>query len=343
MNKQTFDEQSQRPAIDDATVDAEAGIESLLRELGSRDEPAPEITAAIRHAVHAEWQSVVAQQAQRRRTMTYGIAASVATAVFALAVVLKFTAAPVIDSVTVASIAKAEGLLQVGDGQTWRDIGVGEQLATGQVLRTGHAARASLDYSKLSVRIDENSIVKLVAVDRVMLESGRVYVDAQTGQQVPLTIETQFGEFEHVGTQYQVQYAGDKSVLSVREGRVLVAPNKQVGQRVEAVAGERLEIGVQGELARTALLPHDESWQWALQVAPAFEIENQSLARFLEWAARETGRSVHYVTPAVRQQAEQLILRGSVNALTPEQALTAVMATTGFVFVNRESTIEISL
>jgi ferric-dicitrate binding protein FerR (iron transport regulator) len=317
---------------------ADLGIEDLLREVGTRNEPPPEIAAAVRYAVHAEWQSMVAQRARRKRTMWVGMAASVAALAFAFTVVLKFTSAPESLPVQVASVVKADGLLQVAAGNAWRDVHGGETLMSGNVVRTGQAARAALNYNAISVRIDENTVLVVDAIDRITLERGRIYIDAPVQQHVPLTIKTHAGDVTHLGTQYQVQSADDKMVLSVREGHVLLIRDTE---RHEAAAGERVEIDAQGQLSRAAISPLDASWLWALQSAPSFDIENQSLAKFLEWVARETGKTIRYATPEVRRQAEELILRGSVDTLNPEQAFKAVMTTTGLTYNETASEIEV--
>ncbi|HEY5810959.1 MAG TPA: hypothetical protein VIT67_23510, partial [Povalibacter sp.] len=82
---------------------------------------------------------------------------------------------------------------------------------------------------------------------------------------------------------------------------------------------------------------------WATNIAPVFDIERQPLSEFLEWVARETGKQLVYATPEVRARAEQLILRGSVSNLPPEQAFAAVLATTPFTHLDTASEIRIQL
>jgi ferric-dicitrate binding protein FerR (iron transport regulator) len=126
--------------------------------------------------------------------------------------------------------------------------------------------------------------------------------------------------------------------VSVREGRVAVAGKRGT---VQLTVGERLSYSEQGEIGRDTISQRDSSWEWAMQTAPAFDIDNHSLASFLDWLARETGRTVVYATPAAHAQAEQLVLRGSVADLTPDQALAAVLATTPFAYRQTDTAIEI--
>jgi hypothetical protein len=59
-----------------------------------------------------------------------------------------------------------------------------------------------------------------------------------------------------------------------------------------------------------------------------FAIDNRTLAEFLEWAARETGRRVVYASAAAQHAAQSLKLHGSIEGLKPDTALSAVLATT---------------
>jgi hypothetical protein len=95
-----------------------------------------------------------------------------------------------------------------------------------------------------------------------------------------------------------------------------------------ASAGEQLRILRDGSIERTMIASNDPRWQWASQAAPLFEIDNQTLAAFLDWVARETGRSVVYATPQARLTAEAVRLRGSIAGLDPDAALAAVLSTT---------------
>jgi hypothetical protein len=49
---------------------------------------------------------------------------------------------------------------------------------------------------------------------------------------------------------------------------------------------------------------------------------------FLAWAGRETGRTVVYGSPDVEQQARAVILSGTLEGLTPDEAVAAVLSTT---------------
>jgi len=302
-------------------------LSDLLREVGARDLPTQDVMGEVRQAVHAEWRALVEERRRRNRKLVYGLAASIAVAVLAVAFSVRFTSAP---PVQVASVTRIDGALQVdhgGNGE-WRPVTVGEHLSTGDVLRTDDGTRAALGFGEgVSVRVDVGSLVRLAAQSRIVLDHGGIYVDAapQVPAPQPLVIETAYGSVHHLGTQYQVRTARDGIEVSVREGRVEIV---SAGGTHSGVAGEQLVIPREGAVSRMTISPHDPDWQWATRVAPAFDIDRQPLASFLGWIARETGKQIVYATPETQIRAEQLILRGSVNDLAPDQALAAVLATT---------------
>jgi ferric-dicitrate binding protein FerR (iron transport regulator) len=332
----------------------DGAIEILLREVGGRDEPSQEMMLAVRAAAHAEWQSVVSARTQHKRTMSYSLAAGVVLTIGAALLLTRFVGrdSPVAEQpALVATIGKIHSEIQSGvaqvsrdDGKTWHDATTGEALNSGMLLRTDTTTKMALDFgNELQLRVDVGSQFKLTALGKVNWIRGRFYVDGSPSQHVPLTVQTKFGAIEHLGTQYQALLSEAKLIVSVREGQIAYTPPVHAANDspIRANAGERVEFNERGGVTRNAIPADDESWQWIAQIAPAFSIDNQSLVKFLEWVARETGQSIRYASPEVRAEAEQVILRGSVSGLTPDQALNAVLSTTPFVRVNTAAGIEI--
>jgi ferric-dicitrate binding protein FerR (iron transport regulator) len=341
------DQSSSDPYLDSQDEDE---IQRLLREVGHRDEPTPEMMQVVRAAVHSEWQSMVAQRVAHKRRLTHrftwGVAASVVVGFGAL-LLFRYVAVEKLDAVQVASIVKVQstsaGNVQVraSGGETWRDVIAGEALISGSEVRTDPDTRVALVFGKgLSLRVDASTHLKMLAADQISVEHGRIYIDSPTNVVAPLLVKTAFGSVNHLGTQYQVQVSNNRLTISVREGRVAVVGGYG---KAQLAANESAVYTEQGEIARTAIASQDASWIWATQAAPTFAIDNRSLASFLDWVARETGRTVAYATPQARVQAEQLILRGSVEKLSPDQALQAVLATTQFVHTDSLTTIQVAL
>lgn len=315
---------NQSPTPDDLQRDDDAGIEHLLREVGARDKPSQEISDEIRHAVHAEWRAVVGARLRRRRFIAYGLAASILGIAATTAITWRIATVET-HSATIARIDGSPEVVAV-DGQR-RSTTVGQRIAIGEVLRTNGASRIALDFGNgVTARIDNDSEIAFPSNQHVALRSGAVYVDATpgSGHDRELTVDTNFGAVRHVGTQYQVRILSDGLEVGVREGRVEVTGPRGANA---GAAGEKLHVSANGNVIRSALTTHDSSWQWTTAIAPTFNIEDRSLNDFLTWAARETGRKLTFHSPQA-QQAAAVKLRGSIEGLDVETAMTAVLSTT---------------
>jgi hypothetical protein len=180
-----------------------------------------------------------------------------------------------------------------------------------------------------SLRIDEQTILVVDAQDEFRLIQGRVYAD--TGDLMyrdrRLVIETMMGSVTDIGTQFSVGIADDLIDVAVREGRVDLS---QDSAQFVAVAGERLQIHRDEGVSIDTLAAHDPYWNWTTQLAPAFDIDNQSLLDFLRWAARETGRELVFESNELRMSAMRTDLHGSVDDFNPLEAVASVLATTRF-------------
>ena len=163
------------------------------------------------------------------------------------------------------------------------------------------------------------------------LVRGQLYVDsgaAPRSSSFSLVVVTEFGSLVHLGTQYQIQVRpGESMDTSVREGRVRLESFSQA-RIIER--GEGLHIAEDKTITRIVVPPDDARWLWVSDFVPAFSIEGRSLSGFLDWFARETGRTLTFTLPATRAATDRTTLSGSISGLTPVQALNAVAATTRF-------------
>lgn len=307
-------------------MSSDDGVAALLRQVGAREEPSAALMEDVRRAVHGEWRTVVSQRRRRRRFVAFGLAASIAAIAVIASWALRFAAPESAIAVTVARL-DGEARLQTADAS--RTVAVGDALAVGAVLTTDRATRLALAYgANASIRVDGGSRIERLAQDRFRLSAGAVYIDVRPhAQRHELVIETLAGEVRHLGTQYQVREADGVVDVSVREGRVEIA---SANGAALASAGERVRITAAGQVERGAISAQDASWDWAEATSPPFAIDDRTLAEFLDWAARETGREVAYASPEAQRQAQTLKLRGSIEGLDPDTALSAVLATTQF-------------
>jgi hypothetical protein len=229
----------------------------------------------------------------------------------------------------VASLARAVGGVEenAGDGR-WTPLGTAGAIDAGTQLRTASGARAALRMANgVELRLDARTLVAFEDATHATLKSGAVYVDsgAPGGAAGPdFVLDTPAGSVRHLGTQYQARYSNAELQVDVREGRVAV---ERESGNVVADAGERITF-TGTEVTRSPLAPNGADWAWVADVTPPFSIEGRSVEDFLVWAARETGRTIVYTSGEAAQQSRSVTLRGTVEGLTPDQAVQAVLSTT---------------
>lgn len=299
----------------------EAYVARLLRLAGPRPDIPPLVEKRVHRRVRAEW-----EQSRRRRRVTrialpLALAASVVIGIMLVPQRSTTPARPVVGTVVRTLPAAGDGLPAVGT-----------RLTGGQALRTagGHSLSVELRGGR-SLRIAPATVVTLVAFDRVRLGRGEIYADTGPSAYAadPLTVDTAAATITDVGTQFAVRIEDDALRVAVREGRVDVVTD---GNRLAASAGELLRLAQGGQPQREAIGPDAELWRWAMEVAPVFDIENRSLMEFLQWAARETGRKLTFANDAVRASAMRAILHGSIEGLSPDEAVDSVLATSGLTY-----------
>ena len=301
-------------------------LAALLAAAGPRTRPSPEAMAEVRTAVEAEWRATVAARRSRRRTVTWAAAAGVAVAAFAV-----WIARPLMQPghEVVASVGRVVGEVQqdTGDGR-WTALAAADSVQSGARLRTGSAGRAALRLTGgIELRLDSGSVLAFEGHDVARLAEGTVYVDshAEPGAASPeFELETASGRVRHLGTQYQAQIVDGTLRVGVREGRIEI--DGRAG-RVMGHAGEQLVLR-DGQVARSRLAPTAADWDWVSSVTPPFSLEGRSVDEFLSWAARESGRTVVYATPESARRAREIALSGTVEGLTPGEAVAAVLSTT---------------
>lgn len=321
-----MNEQDQNRTVEDGN---DADLAALLRAVGPREQPSAAMTDAVRAAVTAEWRTVIESQqlvARRRPVATWlAIAASVAAVAVAVGIALPRLQG---GADPVATVARIDGQAEVRHAglQTWQPLAAGASLAADDTLRTTGDGRVAVRRDDgLEVRLDAATELAFNDAGHASLTSGRVYVDAgRPGTSAgAFVLETPEGSVRHLGTQYSVGLQDGTLQIAVREGSVALEAGRPP---VVARAGEALVVRGDGTVDRASIPAYGDGWRWAEAVAPQFAIEGRSLDEFLAWAARETGRTVVYVSAEAAREAEGTQLKGSVAGLSPEAAVAAVMA-----------------
>ncbi len=325
----TTNQQDLRPGDEEA-------LQGLLREMAPEAEPTPEVRERIRQAVAMEWRAAVAptriSATRRWQRPALALAASLAVAAIALGVFQSGTPTP---APVMATLTRLSGAVEAGVGADWQPVATGQSLTVGQQLVTGPRGKAALTLARgVTLRLDTDTRIALAGIDRVVVERGAVYLDSDLDSvdrpvaSQSLRIESTFGSTRHLGTQYEVRVSPERMRVSVREGQVALTDGIRPETPVVAQAGEQLTIESTGALTRGTVDRQDPRWNWITDVTPPYAIEDRRLSEFLAWVCRETGRELVFASPQVKVAAEEIILRGSVAGLSPEAALTAVMATT---------------
>jgi ferric-dicitrate binding protein FerR (iron transport regulator) len=261
-------------------------------------------------------------------------AAAVLASVAALAVALRtgafrqpaVTRAPEAAAVVVARV-DAAGALEADGESGWTPLTVGDSLTAGRRVRTGPAGAGLRVDDGRSVRLQARSRLRWDARDRLTLESGAVYVDSgrKQGSASSFEVSTPLGAVRETGTQFEVRLDANALVVRVREGRVSL-----VGRAPEIEVAHGTEVRLDGDrAARRAIPAHGALWSWTLELAPTFEIDGRPPHELVAWAAREAGWELRYADAESDRRARASQLRGSIRGLRPDQAVDAVMPSTG--------------
>ena len=210
-----------------------------------------------------------------------------------------------------------------------RDAGV--RLRAGDRIEVPDDSRAAFVLGQgIAVRLDRGTAAVLQGVDRLTLERGTIYIDSGPEARGPgIRIETALGAIRHLGTRFEVQVTEASLRVRVREGSVAL---ERRGARWIADAGEALAIANGQALVRQRISTAGEEWAWVAALAEPFTLEGATVAAFLDWVRREEGLRWQIDDPAVRARANRIVLHGSIEGLTPEEALEAVLPAAGLTF-----------
>lgn len=287
---------------------------------------AAERTDRVREAVHAAWRDAVKHRLVRRRVML-GLAGLSAAAAFVLAVLLRAPTPAPPPTMTAARLLSTTGAITRADGSP---LGVGDSIPTGVSVRVAPAGLATLALvDGGEVRLDHGTMIVFDAARSLAIDRGAIYVDsgaAANSQTPPIHVRTSVGIVSDVGTRFEVRLEGGEWHVRVRDGAVRFEGTRA---RRDAHAGRELVVRSDGSVDERAVLPYAASWRWATLAAPPFRVEGATLAAFLSWAAAEGGRQVQFADRTLERAMAATALHGSIEGLTTDEALDAVLTTCG--------------
>lgn len=331
-------DEMRRPDSSATDVVAEGeDIARLLRLAGPRPGGPADRMARVRQATHASWREAVAARSARRRRLGLTLGALAAATAIALGVRLGdrpdgTRVVPGLSPVAVASLVWATGPVEHFAAEATRDapgrLRVGSVVNPGTRVRTGRHARAAfLLAGGIDLRVDTDTELQLLAPREVVLARGAVFASTDRAQEGgELRVHTPLGVVRNVGTRFEVRLAERGVRLRVRGGRVVL---EQSTTRHEAPAATELLVREDGSAARRAIPVHGEAWDWVARAAPSFELDGRTLEAFLAWVEREGSWHVRLADQRLARSASGTFLHGSIDQLTPEEALSVVLPTCG--------------
>jgi hypothetical protein len=312
-------------------TDSPDPMDDILRR-GMSTDPLPDAALhRIRQATEREWRSATAASRTGPGWWRYASAAA------ALLVVVGgwFAVSRPPDQTPLATIGRLERIDYPGavEQRPWardRQIIAGESVHAGQRILVRGGARIALA-SAGTVRLAAGTDIEVVADDLIRLTDGSLYVDIppEHSPRVALAILTPAGTFTHLGTQFQLAVHGEQTQLRVREGQVRW--RSEAGDILSG-AGTGLSIDTNDRATREQIPVSGADWQWAEMLAGSFNIDEHSLAEFLSYFARETGRTLQYADSTIERKAAATVLHGTMANLSTVETLSAVMATTSLRF-----------
>lgn len=306
-------------------------IRELLSAAGPREPVPVEDLKEIRSAARDSWLEMARRERERSRfRRAVNVLAIAASLVLAITIGWWLKPdGPVTGPAIVASVELLRGEVHF-DGAL---VEGAVELAAGTVVETtktidrssGVAVRLSAGQS---VRVDAGTRVRLVSGSSLELERGALYIDTVEAQMAAVEISTPHGSVRDLGTQFEVRLgeAGEAELtVRVREGGVEL---DRGAEHHPAVAGEQLDL-LDGTLERSEVAPSSSVWGWILEVTPAMELDGATLAAYLDWVSRETGRELHYASESLAEAAETILVHGSIEGMTPEESLEVVLPGSG--------------
>jgi ferric-dicitrate binding protein FerR (iron transport regulator) len=324
---------------------SEEDVESEALRNGLNARPlAADAMARIREATEREWRLQIRPERVRKTWPRMAIAAG--AVMVAVAAGWMFNLTRDVDTQSPA-LGRLERVgMQGAVEQRWLNrsvsLGSGDLLRAGETVDTRSSALIALANGG-TLRLGAATRIEVLSDMRIRLAAGTAYVDIPPGtaEGSQFVVQTPVGEVSHVGTQFEVALLQDRDRIRVRVREGQIALRGSTGQTALAGAGVELIARADGAVTRQTIATSGRDWAWVEALAPEFEIENRLLGDYLQWVARETGRSLS-MDAGARKQAESTRLHGSIRGLTVMESLAAVMEISALHLNTPDGSIQVS-
>ncbi len=165
-----------------------------------------------------------------------------------------------------AIVRQVSGTVEIGRGEPpmWGPLAVGTRVAPDERIRTGGDGRVELSVDAATLRVHENSLLKLPAaeanVDRVELERGHSLFDVLRREGHQFEVRTPTVVVSVKGTRFGVESDAESGVVSVYRGVVGVRPSEAT-EAVETLVREGfLAAGGANFPIELDLAPEGDPW-----------------------------------------------------------------------------------
>ncbi|MDH3285843.1 MAG: FecR family protein [Acidobacteriota bacterium] len=305
-------------------------VGTLIRIAGPRPAVPDDREQRVKAAVRDHWRATTRSRTRRTRAIVTLAAAALVILAVGLGILnrsewMGSSSPAVVERVSGTARARSEA---ASEGDAFGTVRAGDALPAGTELATEADGRVAIRMaSRHSIRLAAGSRVTILSDRSLALDEGTVYVDsggplgASAGS---VTISTPFGVVRDVGTQYEVSVSDTSLRLRVREGSVSLSGDTA---SLSVEAGTEFEVDSLGQTRERRIAAFDPEWTWISRITPMIELDGRTVTEFLGWASREGGWRVEFVGDGLEQIAGDITLSGSLDGLTVQDALTAVLPT----------------
>ena len=321
-----------------SNTDKQEALQQLLSHVESRQGAPEQVKARIKHNVKTQWRASVAKKHKQQVWWYWGtVATACSVAVVFWINSLMLPAQMILNNLQLHRVQGQVKLVSAdGNEQILHSI---EKFAAGARLETLSDGMVTLTFnSGGNLRLNNDTSLSFNGENEFTLNHGIVYFDSGSAlnRSTKLTLHTQFGDIQNLGTQFAVSSAGESLEVWVREGKINLA---QGGDSLVVGRGEKLLTNGASEPTISKIGTRDLVWQWVNQMAPEFELEGQNLNQFLIWLTREYGLTLAFDSAETKNMSHVIILHGEIDGLDMQQSLETVFATVDLQYELQQDTL----
>ncbi|EAQ97029.2 FecR family protein [Congregibacter litoralis] len=304
-------------------------LSKLLRFGGAREELPEHLKLKWEQHTREELAKVQLDRRQRKSHYFRKLSAIAATVV-AVAIGSTYLLQSTDTTEVYAVLLHAEGECAVEYAKSDTKNTVEPVLANNSDAVTGEDSFITFTYRDHEVRINENTNVKIMTDELVLLE-GEIYISDdldssfQSNSQ-SIFLRTPHGSIRDIGTQFLVRASAERTEATVRNGKIRVDDGEsEVEISARSREARQATLGASSTIEIISADARGSQWDWIYNAREGFAIDGRSALELLEWAAKEMGASLEFLSAAAERRAEFSILRGNVIVTNPQNTIDVVL------------------